>query len=728
MQVTFLCYSQTRVQSRDVKRLAGKAYLLSKGVEYEIREKVVLAQLKAGKEQVRNGIKVIKNHSFGMLEIAVPDSINTEEYIYILEKTGDFESVEFDTYSKPCMSVNDTYYNNQWGPRHIHADQAWEITTGLPSVKVAVIEINGFELNHPDLYYGDDTYANLSVSEFVDYEPNVPSPTTSHGTKVAGIIGAKTNNSVGIAGIAGGYGSEGSKIIPYRSRTASSDISAIYDAVAKGAKVINMSYSVAESDQYNQAINYAYNNGVTIVCASGNYSPELIYPASHESTIAVGAIDSLNYKATFSNSGSGLDLVAPGVGIWSTARSNDNYYGFDSGTSFAAPHITGVVALMLSINPNLTPDEIRSIMNGTAQKIKPNTYLYNNSGWNDSVGYGLVDAYAAVIAARDYSISGPSVVCTTPTASYTINYLPTNYTVSWSVNNNNFTVLSSGNQCFITYTGTPQYEVATLTATLSRNGTTIKTLTKQIVMHGASLNVTGWQYESDVTPDGIFPNRQFTIPANKGSMTIPDRFSMDDIFENESLPIEFIEDNTRGLVHPPIDLCGYGVTEINGGNAVYLNSTRFNGMNISFSGSNSPTYYNHNGNYVTFEMPYNSFDYPVTLHATSDAQCHDFCLTFNVVPLPGTPSGDDEIWVNLDGSMLYVTFFGTGGEPIGNGQYYLPNYSVTITKIPGGTQVYSNNFPGTQSSFSVNTSTWTSGIYSIRIVQGNNIYTKSICL
>ena len=116
MQVTFLCYSQTRVQSRDVKRLAGKAYLLSKGVEYEIREKVVLAQLKAGKEQVRDGIKVIKNHSFGMLEIAVPDSINTEEYIYILEKTGDFESVENCKYEVPsytdigglyCMMVLD---------------------------------------------------------------------------------------------------------------------------------------------------------------------------------------------------------------------------------------------------------------------------------------------------------------------------------------------------------------------------------------------------------------------------------------------------------------------------------------------------------------------------------------------------------------------------------------------------------------------------------------------
>ena len=325
-------------------------------------------------------------------------------------------------------------------------------------------------------------------------------------------------------------------------------------------------------------------------------------------------------------------------------------------------------------------------------------------------------------------LSGPSILCSSTQSTYSINNLPSDYHVNWSIDNSNFSISPSNNQCFVTYTGTPQFDIANLTATISWSGTTINTLTKQIMMQGASLNVTGWQYEGDITPNGIFPNRQFTIPANKGSMTIPDRFSMDDIFENESLPIEFIEDNTRGLVLPPIDLCGYGVTEINGGNEVYLNSTRFNGMNISFSGSHSPTYYNHNGNYVIFEMPYLSFDYPVTLHATSDAQCHDFCLTFNVVPLPGTPSGDEEIWVNLDGSMLYVTFFGTGGEPIGNGQYYLPNYSVTITKILGGTQVYSNNFPGTQSSFSVNTSSWTSGIYSIRIVQGNNIYTKSIYL
>ena len=187
------------------------------------------------------------------------------------------------------------------------------------------------------------------------------------------------------------------------------------------------------------------------------------------------------------------------------------------------------------------------------------------------------------------------------------------------------------------------------------------------------------------------------------------------MFGKEPLPIDFIEDDPWGPVRPPVDWCGYGITEINGGNTVYLNSTRFDGMDISFSGSHSPTSFNHSGNYVTFEMPYSSSEYPVVLQAHSDAQCHDFCLTFNVVPLPGAASGNDMIWVNLDGSMLYVTIMAD-----------FPSYSVTISKVPGGTQVYSNTIYRPQNSFSVNTSTWTSGIYSIRIVCNGNIYTKSI--
>ncbi len=340
------------------------------------------------------------------------------------------------------------------------------------------------------------------------------------------------------------------------------------------------------------------------------------------------------------------------------------------------------------------------------------------SNWLDPLGTNQTTINS--FKPSDIFISGKIILC--DTANYVINGLPSGYTVNWSVDNSNFSISPSGNQCLVTFTGTPQYSVANLTATVSWSGTTIKTLSKRIVMHGA-LYVTGWQYGNLFTPNGTYPDREFTIPANNGlllSRSKPERLSIDDIFakDKESLPINFTEDVSlvsSGIT--PFDVCGYGITEINGGNTVYLNSTRFDGMDISFSGTHSPSYYYRSGNYVEFEMPYNGVEYYTKLHAQSDSGCHDFCLMFKVVPLPGAASGDDEIWVNLDGSMLYITFMGGSS-----------GYSVTISKIPSGTQVYSNTFPGNQNSFSVNTSSWTSGIYSIRIVQSNNVYTKSIYL
>ena len=344
------------------------------------------------------------------------------------------------------------------------------------------------------------------------------------------------------------------------------------------------------------------------------------------------------------------------------------------------------------------------------------------SNWLDPLGTNqtTMDSYKP----SDIFISGKTVIC--DTANYVINILPSGYTLNWSIDNSDFTISPSGNQCFVTYTGTPQYSVANLIANVKWNGTTIKTLTKRIVMHGTDLVVYGEQ-DSYHSSNGLFPYRSFTIPANNGSRNIPERINREVFADKESLPINFIEDNTRDPVHPPVDLCGYGITDINGGNRVYLNSNRFDGMDISFSGFYSPTYFYQSGGYVSFDMPYISPNYPVTLHAQSDGHCHDFCLTFNVVPLPGVLSGDDIIWVNIDGSMLYVTFM-YEGEPVGNGQYYFPSYSVTIFKIPSGTLVYSNTFSGTQTSFSVNTSTWTSGIYTIGIVCNGNLYSKTICL
>lgn len=336
-----------------------------------------------------------------------------------------------------------------------------------------------------------------------------------------------------------------------------------------------------------------------------------------------------------------------------------------------------------------------------------------------AVGVGLLPT--------QISMSGLSVICPVSASTYTINNLPLGYTINWSIDNSNFSVSPSGNQCLVTYTGTPQYNVAYLTATVSWSGTTIKTLTKRIVMHGTDLYVTGFQ-DDVITPDYTFPYREFTIPDNGGLGLLrirPDNFDKDSIFGPESLPIHFIENHTLEGGLRVIDLCGYGITEINGDNRVYLNSTRFDGMDISFSGPDSPIYFNHNGSNVAFTIPYHASEYYAILNAYSEAGCHDFCLTFKVVPPSFYASGDDEIWVSYIGSTLYVTFM-VAGTPVGNGQYYLPSYSLTINKIPSGTQVYSHVFPGDQNTAIINTSGWSSGLYSIRIVCNNHIYTKII--
>ena len=648
----------------------------------------------------------------------------------------------------------------------INVEPVWNLIPVDTTIVVAVLD-DGVERNHEDLvgsvldgmsiYYPNEK--GDPINEIVNYQLwneeeqkyEIYYDLKEHGTACAGIIAARSND-IGIRGVA-----SGTKILPinidplplplqsYPTTWYEEIGDAINWAYSNGnADIISCSWSFVNNEYVSNALNNAMNygrngKGTVVVCAAGNSQngPSVTFPADMSRTIAVGAVDSTGLVWNYSSSGPELDLVAPsGDGlshsdIVTTDRMGTNGYnpnitsGYDlsnmnytrrfSGTSASCPQVAGVVALMLSYNASLTVDSIINILHNTAYKLPG----MNGLNRTDTYGYGLVDAYAAVCSIN-HSISGAITLC--DTATYVITGLSSTYTISWSINNSDFAITPSGNQCFVEYTGLPQYSVANLTATISWQGHTIKTLTKRIVMHGA-LYVTGWQYGNLFTPNGTYPDREFTIPANNGlllSRSKPERLSIDDIFakDKESLPINFTEDVSlvsSGIT--PFDVCGYGITEINGGNTVYLNSTRFDGMDISFSGTHSPSYYYRSGNYVEFEMPYNGVEYYTKLHAQSDSECHDFCLMFKVVPLPGAASGDDEIWVNLDGSMLYITFMGGSG-----------GYSVTISKIPSGTQVYSNTFPGNQSSFSVNTSSWTSGIYSIRIVQGNNVYTKSIYL
>jgi hypothetical protein len=675
-----VCYSQTHVQSRDVKRIAGKAYLSSRGSLYEIREGVLLAKLKDDKKQLRDGIKAIKTHSFGMIEIAVPDSVLIEDYLTTLEKTGDFDYVEYDTYAKSCLSPNDTYYSDQWGPGHIHADAAWEITTGSPTVKVAVIEQSGFQLDHPDLYYGNDSYSNLSVSEGVDYVSSTDhTPTSNHGTMVAGIIAAKTNNQVGIAGVAGGNGSPGVKIVPYRISSVSHIASAIYDACDKGIRVINMSIDCSVCVFLNTAFTYAYNHGVIVVCASGNdSSSQLSYPAANEYTIAVGSISSGDYRASDSNYGEGLDLVAPGVGIFSTSTSADGYYYSDSGTSFAAPYVSGVVALMLSVNSTLTPDNIKSILRNTAKKIRPTSYTYNYTGWNEEVGYGLLDAFAAVLIANNCSISGPSCICSSSSGVYTVNNLPSSFSVLWDFTDGFGTCTSSmymsGHTCTIANNQSKSY-MGTLTANIyDNNANLLYTLKKENVALYASFYGT--------CSGGYLPNPELqpnaTIFVSKGS-------------------------------------------------GVLLKSPNFVLKNISHSVT-TPSFwdYNNSTGELSVSYPYNDTNSPILINVQNNTNYSDCDNSYLFAIMPNNVLHSYALNATIDGNGTCVVSL-VDKENSAEVSSMLANYGITVTKkeswmfevfnATSGRKVFSQEM--TERSCSVSTSSWESGLYVIKAVIGN---------
>ena len=481
-----------------------------------------------------------------------------------------------------------------------------------------------------------------------------------------------------------------------------------------------MSITAPVFDYINQAITYAYNHGVTIVCASGNNNNAYIkYPASHEHTIAVGAVNSSNIRASFSNYGDGLDLVAPGVDIISTAPADSCYYKMDSGTSFSAPHVSGVVALMLSVNPTLTPDQIRDILHNSCTKITG--YTYDSNGWNSEVGYGLLNAENAIKGTVIYPMSGPSVICNSTSATYTIDNLPSSYSVSWSINNNNFTITPSGNQCYVIYSGLPAYSVANLTADIKWNGHILKSISKRIVMHDPELFVQGYQPEAYV-PDGYCPERYFTISDDDLSLRSFNHQNMDSLFfaDEESLPIEFVEESVSSIISE------LGVPNIYGGNNVTLTSTRFDSMNISFSGTTSPDYYNKSGNSIVFRMPTNIDTYSVTVNGSSDSGCHDFSFRLNVIPPHGMTSNDPNIILSLSGTTLSITFEGDIYFA-GHGQIGYCPWNVAIYEVPSlGSPVYSAAVPSNQTTINVNTSSWSPGYYLIRVTQNGNVYTKKI--
>ena len=337
----------------------------------------------------------------------------------------DVEYAEPNYYAYALMEPNDQYYSYQWhldNPEYggINMENAWDISIGS-GVIVAIVDTGIAYENYSERkgrrtyrYYQAPDLAQTSFVPGYDFvnDDDHPNDDHSHGTHVAGTVAQSTNNNTGVAGVAFNASLMPVKVLnKYGSGTYANVANGIRFAVDHGAHVINLSLGGStHSDTLKDAVAYAYNNGVVVVAAAGNDSSNVLsYPAAYdEYVIAVGATRYDETLAYYSNYGPSLDLVAPG-GDLNVDQNEDGYgdgvlqntfnpktkntkdfgYWFFQGTSMAAPHVSGVAALLIAHGNATTPDEIRSALQETAEDL-------GEPGWDDIYGYGLVDAYAAL--------------------------------------------------------------------------------------------------------------------------------------------------------------------------------------------------------------------------------------------------------------------------------------------------------------------------------------------
>lgn len=305
---------------------------------------------------------------------------------------------------------NDPLYPQQWSLPRVNAPSARDVASGSPDVVVAVID-SGVDFTHPDLSSaiwnnpadppdGVDNDGNGLIDDSHGWNfasnSNDLRDIAAHGTHVAGIIAATRNNATGIAGVASGVKIMAIQIHTLDFLSASAVTRGIYYAADHGAKVINLSLGGPENFWESRvAIDYAISKGALVVASAGNGSDTgYNYPAIYQNVLAVAALDQADRRAGFSNYGSWVDISAPGRDILSTVppdRASGQYYLAGSGTSQAAPIVSGVAALVISQNPTWTPQQVRNQLLSTAQSVAS-----QNPDYVGLLGAGRVDASAAV--------------------------------------------------------------------------------------------------------------------------------------------------------------------------------------------------------------------------------------------------------------------------------------------------------------------------------------------
>lgn len=288
--------------------------------------------------------------------------------------------VERDDVIPSSLIPNDQYYSSEWHLQKIGAPEAWDITIGSNNIIVAVLD-SGVDSLHPDL-------ANKLVQGYNFYDNNYDtSDVYGHGTKVAGVVAAATNNGIGVASVGWGV-----SIMPIRVTDSSGYAllslltKGLIYAADRGAKVAVISFQVYGGSSLTSAAKYFFEKGGLVFAAGGN-SGSYVGDADNPYIVSVSATTNTDTIAPFSTYGPFIDISAPGVNIYTTVRGGG--YGVVSGTSFAAPIAAGVAALMFSVNPSISPGDVETILKSTAVDL-------GNAGYDMYYGWGRISASAAL--------------------------------------------------------------------------------------------------------------------------------------------------------------------------------------------------------------------------------------------------------------------------------------------------------------------------------------------
>jgi len=432
------------------------------------------------------------------------DFAQVDVIINQMKATGNIDYAERVPLDRPCLTPNDPSYSSQWHLSVINAAGAWNYFSTGSTVTIAIVD-DAVERTHsdisPNLWVNPGEIANNGLDDdgngYIDdingYDvgsndnnPNPPSSSYTHGTHVTGCASPATNNSVGVAGI--GFST---KIMAVKATTSSSSITNGYDgivyAVASGADVINMSWGgTGNSTTAQNIITWASQQGCVLVAAAGNNNTNtMFYPAGYTECIAVAATNSNDTKASFSNYGSWVDISAPGNNIYATYYGNT--YANMSGTSMASPIVAGLCGLMLSLNPGLTPQDIRNCLTSSATNI--NT---QNPSYVGQLGAGRIDANAAMSCISSTLNWAPvanfTANVTTVTAGGVVQftdqsvYNPTTWT--WTFTGGTPSTFNGQNPPAIQYNTPGTYNVS-LTVS-NANGSDVQTNTSYILVNAAS--------------------------------------------------------------------------------------------------------------------------------------------------------------------------------------------------------------------------------------------------